>query len=73
MNKVDLITEIEKLDIENKISLVADIWDKIAADNDNIAFPEWQKSELERRYKGYKNGQLSLHKVNEVHTTLKSK
>ena len=73
MNKADLITEIDKLDIENKISLVADIWDKIAIDNDNIVLPEWQKIELERRYKQYKNGDLSLHELNDVHSSLKSK
>lgn len=35
--------------------------------------PEWQKSELDKRYKDYKNGKLKLHDWEGVHEELRNK
>jgi hypothetical protein len=35
--------------------------------------PEWQKVELDKRYKEYKSGELSLHEWKEVHEELRKK
>ena len=56
--------EINRLDLSEKPLLVEDIWDSIAAGNSELPMPEWQKQELDRRYKEYKEykeGKLGLH------------
>jgi putative addiction module component (TIGR02574 family) len=53
--------EISGLGLSEKLLLVEDIWDSIAADNLEIPMPAWQKKELDKRYKEYKEGLLELH------------
>jgi putative addiction module component (TIGR02574 family) len=53
--------EINRLDLSEKPLLVEDLWDSIAAGNSELPMPEWQKQELDRRYKEYKEGKLGLH------------
>ena len=53
--------EINRLDLSEKPLLVEYIWDSIAAGNSELPMPEWQKQELDRRYKEYKEGKLGLH------------
>ena len=69
----ELITEIDKLDLSGKLILVEDIWDSIARGNSELPFPEWQKVELDKRYKEYKSGKLILHEWKEVHEELREK
>ena len=69
----ELIKEIGKLDLTEKLTLVEDIWDSIAQSNSELPLPEWQKVELGKRYKEYKNGKLTLHKYKEVHEELREK
>ena len=63
--------EIKKLSLPQKLILAQDIWDSIALEKDNLPMPEWQKSELERRYSQYKNGKMELHDWREVHEELR--
>lgn len=65
--------EISKLELSEKLLLVEDIWDSIAAGNSEIPMPEWQKRELEKRYKEYKEGKLELHDWKSVHEDLRNK
>jgi putative addiction module component (TIGR02574 family) len=65
--------EINRLDLSEKLLLVEDIWDSIATSNSEIPMPEWQKQELDRRYKEYKEGNLGLHDWKEVHEGLRDK
>lgn len=65
--------EISKLGLSEKLQLVEDIWDSIAADNTEIPMPERQKDELDRRYKEYKGGNMELHSWEEVHKDLREK
>ena len=65
--------EIDRLELSEKLLLVEDIWDSIAASNSEIPMPEWQKQELDRRYKEYKEGNVELHDWKAVHEGLRDK
>jgi len=39
--------EVRELTLSEKLLLVEDIWDLIAADNSEIPVPAWQKKELD--------------------------
>lgn len=65
--------EIRGLGLSEKLLLVEDIWDSIAADNLEIPMPAWQKEELDKRHKEYKAGRLQLHSWDEVHKDLRDK
>jgi putative addiction module component (TIGR02574 family) len=68
-----IIEEISGMGLSEKLLLVEDIWDSIAADNSEIPMPTWQKRELDRRYKEYEEGRLELHGWEEVHKDLREK
>ena len=71
MEPEKIATEIRKLSLPQKLILAQDIWDSIALERGNLPMPEWQKSELERRYSQYKQGKLKLHEWREVHEELR--
>lgn len=73
MRPNELIKEIDKLDVSEKLILVENIWDSIARSNSELPLPEWQKVELDKRYKEYKNGKLTLHEWKGVHEELRKK
>jgi putative addiction module component (TIGR02574 family) len=41
------------LSVAEKLQLVEDLWDDIAATPENVPVPEWQKEELARRKANY--------------------
>lgn len=45
--------EILELDVDERIDLVKDIWDSIAAIPDRIRLTDWQREELDRRLRQY--------------------
>ncbi|MBA1446720.1 MAG: addiction module protein [Gammaproteobacteria bacterium] len=65
--------EVSRLGLSEKLLLVEDIWDSIAASNLEIPMPMWQKQELDRRYKEHKEGKLELHDWEDVHEGLREK
>jgi putative addiction module component (TIGR02574 family) len=65
--------EINMLSLSQKLLLVQDIWDSIASEGGNLSMPEWQKNELDKRYRNYKDGDLSLHDWQDVHNELREK
>lgn len=73
MNPKKLKDEIDKLELSEKLILVEDIWDSIAASNLELPMPEWQKKELDRRYQEYKQGKTELHDWKMVHDELREK
>ena len=73
MSPHQLIKKIDKLDLSEKLILVEDIWDSIARSNAELPLPKWQKRELDKRYKEYKNGKLPLHEWKGVHEDLRNK
>ena len=73
MRPEKIIEEINGLGLSEKLMLVEDIWDSIAVDSSEIPMPEWQKQELDRRYKDYQAGKLELHNWEAVHKDLRQK
>lgn len=65
--------EINSWGLSEKLLLVEDIWDSIAADNSQIPMPMWQKQELDRRYNEYKAKKLELHDWEGVHAGLRQR
>jgi putative addiction module component (TIGR02574 family) len=57
--------------LSEKLLLVEDIWDSIAANNLEIPMPIWQKNELDRRYSAFKAGELELHNWEDAHKELR--
>ncbi len=72
MEPNDILAEIEKLELSEKILLVEDIWDRIAKANSVLPMPEWQKIELEKRKTEIKDGNVELKDWKRVHQELRS-
>jgi len=49
MTKQALLTEILRLSPEERIDLLGEAWDAIAASPEDVPVPEWHVRELERR------------------------
>ena len=49
MTKQALLSEILRLPLEERIELLGEAWDAIAATPDDVPIPEWHVEELERR------------------------
>lgn len=64
---------VERLPLSEKLLLVADIWDSIAEANAAVPMPCWQREELDRRYREYREGRQSLHDWKAVHEELRAK
>ena len=73
MRPSEIVKEIDKLGLSEKLILVEDIWDAIARDNSELPMPEWQKAELDKRHKEYKEGKLNLHDWQGVHEDIRNK
>ena len=72
MSSSEILKEIDKLTLSEKLILVADIWDSIARSNQDVPLPQWQKIELDKRYKEYSSGTLTLQDWNQVHVELRT-
>ena len=53
MRPEEIKQEINILNLAEKVLLVEDIWDSIAQGNSELPMPEWQKRELDIRYKAW--------------------
>jgi len=73
MRVEEIRQQINQLDISDKILLITDVWDSIAQSNKELSMPEWQKRELDLRYKSYKAGKQNLHDWVSVHENLRKK
>ncbi|MEJ2635283.1 MAG: addiction module protein [Calditrichia bacterium] len=73
MKPDEIMKEIDKLDLPEKLILVEDIWDSIARSNSELPLPEWQKAELDKRYEEYKSGKMILHDWKHVHNEIRKK
>ena len=71
MRPNEIVREINKLELSEKLLLVEDIWDSIAQKNNFLSMPTWQKVELEKRYKQYQDGALELYDWKTVHAQLR--
>lgn len=73
MDPRQLSAEIERMSIAQRLLLTQDIWDSIAREADHLPMPEWQKRELESRYRQYQKGELTLHDCDSVHNELRTR
>jgi len=73
MRPEEIKKEISELSLSEKLLLVEDIWDSIAASSPDLPLPEWQKTELDQRYRDYQQGVLELHDWQAVHDGLRDK
>jgi putative addiction module component (TIGR02574 family) len=73
MEPEKITDEIKRLSLPQRLILTQDIWDSIALESGKLTMPEWQKSELEKRYGQYKQGKLELHDWREVHAELRER
>lgn len=73
MRPNEIIKEIDNWGLSEKLILVEDIWDSIARNNAELPMPEWQISELDKRYRDYKNGKVKLHNWEGIHDELRNK
>ena len=65
--------EVSRLELSQKLLLVEDVWDSIAASNSELSIPEPHKKELDKRYQEYQEGKLELHDWKTVHDELREK
>ena len=49
MTKQELLAEILRLPVGERIELLGDAWDAVAASPDEVPVPEWHLREIERR------------------------
>ncbi|MFO7890829.1 MAG: addiction module protein [bacterium] len=73
MRTDEIKKKINTLNLSEKLLLVEDIWDSIAQSNSELPMPEWQKKELNKRYKAYKAGRQKLHDWESVHEEIRNK
>jgi putative addiction module component (TIGR02574 family) len=72
MRPEEIKQEIDKLNLAQKLLLIEDVWDSIAQSNAEVPVPEWQKRELDKRYKEYKAGEQKLHDWQSVHEDIRN-
>lgn len=73
MRPDDLKSEINKLNMAEKLVLVEGLWDDIATSNNSIPLYEWQKKELNDRLELYNTGELKTYEWTSAHTSLRKK
>lgn len=49
----NVLEELEKLSVVERLQLVEDLWDSIARSTAEVPMPQWQKDELARRKEIY--------------------
>ena len=73
MRPEEIKSAVNKLALAEKLLLVEDIWDSIAADNAQVPLSLWQQRELDRRYEDHKANKLKLHDWQDAHAALRAK
>jgi putative addiction module component (TIGR02574 family) len=73
MQNRQLIDEARSLSLDDKLLLVEEIWDSIAAEGDAPPLSSWQEAELDRREQLFRGGTEQLHTVDEVHAKLRKR
>ncbi len=73
MRLEEIKSEINRLELSQKLLLVEDVWDLIAAGNSELPLSEYHRKELNKRYQEYKDGKLELHDWHAFHGSLRNK
>ncbi|MBC8179766.1 addiction module protein [candidate division KSB1 bacterium] len=72
MSSEEIRQDVKLLGLAEKLLLVEDVWDSIALSNSELPLPDWQKRELDKRYREYKAGKQDLHDWKSVHDGLRN-
>ena len=73
MRPEEIMQEINKLKLSEKLLLIEDVWDSIALSDKDLSMQEWQKKELNKRYSEFRDKQIDLHDWHSVHEDLRNK
>ena len=65
--------DLRTLSIDERMQLVEDIWDSIAADQAALPLTDEQRVELDRRLDAYETDNIKGREVSDVVTTLKKR
>lgn len=68
--RVSDIPEIARLSIAEKILLVEDLWESIAADSDKLPVPQSHGEELKRRFQRYESNPGNLLSLEELQSRI---
>jgi len=71
--RVKEIPEITKLSTPEKILLVEDLWDNIAADESNVSVPRSHVAELDGRLERYESAPGNLLSLDDLKTRIESR
>ena len=66
-------TSLHTIPIGERIRLVEDLWDSIAADQDNLPLTDEQKTELNRRLDAYETDKIEGREAGEVIAEIKQR
>jgi len=73
MKTIDLAEEIRRLSVDERIRLIQDIWEGIAADSDPPPLTESQRSEIARRIADHKRDPSSAIPWDDALATLRER
>ena len=71
--ELKMADDLRTLSIGERMQLVEDIWDSIAADQDASPLTDEQRVELDRRLDAYERDNIQGREASEVVTTLKKR
>ena len=66
-------TSLHTIPIGERIRLVEDLWDSIAADQDNLPLTDEQRNELDRRLDAYETDKIEGREAGEVIAEIKQR
>ncbi|MBL7129527.1 MAG: addiction module protein [Ignavibacteria bacterium] len=69
----EVLSQIKKLSVPEKILIVEDIWDSITLSNEELSVTEKQKKDLDKRLTDYENAQTGGSDWSEVKNRIESK
>jgi len=69
----EILSQIKKLSVPERILIVEDIWDSIILSNEELSVTDKQKKDLDKRLKDYKNDQTGGSYWSEVKNRIESK
>lgn len=73
MRAEELKSEIRKLEVSERLTLIEEVWNDIAMSNKALPLPEWQKKELTKRLSAYDQGETETKTSHQVHEALRTK
>jgi putative addiction module component (TIGR02574 family) len=70
--RLDEIPEIARLSVAERILLLEDLWDSIAADPASVPVPESHRAELDKRLAAYEKNPGSLLTLEQLHRRIEA-